>query len=72
MHGLYRWYLPDPIYFRERICVTLQQIGAWDFGLFERSDDITTVAHWYQTDSQRPWLPISCSVRPRGCYPPSN
>ena len=29
MHGLYRWHLPDPIHFDQRLKVTLQQIGAW-------------------------------------------
>jgi hypothetical protein len=47
-HGMYRWHLPDPVVFTERLRVTVQQIGAWDHGLFERSDDISTVAYWYQ------------------------
>ena len=48
-HGLYRWHLPDPIYFAESIRVTLQQIGAWQDGLFERSDDVCSTAYWYQS-----------------------
>jgi hypothetical protein len=48
-HGMYRWHIPDPIIFERRLRVTLQQIGAWDHGHFERSDDISTVAYWYQT-----------------------
>lgn len=47
-HGLYRWHLPDPVLFTDSLRVTLQQIGAWDHGLFERSDDISSVAYWYQ------------------------
>ncbi|MFF0341539.1 glycoside hydrolase family 172 protein [Kribbella sp. NPDC004875] len=47
-HGMYRWHLPDPVIFHERLKVTLQQIGAWDHGHFERSDDISSVAYWYQ------------------------
>jgi hypothetical protein len=50
MHGLYRWHLPDPIFFHERLRVTLQQIGAWDHGLFERQDDLCTTAYWYQSE----------------------
>lgn len=50
MHGLYRWHLPDPIYFTNRLKVTLQQIGAWDQGLFERQDDVSTTAFWYQSN----------------------
>lgn len=49
MHGLYRWHLPDPIYFQSSLRVTLQRIGAWDFRLFERQDDIATTAYWYQS-----------------------
>lgn len=47
-HGLYRWHLPDPIYFDRTLRVAVQQIGAWDHGLFERQDDIATTAYWYQ------------------------
>jgi hypothetical protein len=66
-HGLYRWHLPDPIIFTESLRVTLQQIGAWNHGLFERSDDISSVAYWYQTggtvDGYR--LPDREARRPR-------
>ncbi|MBF4563997.1 glycoside hydrolase family 172 protein [Plantibacter sp. VKM Ac-2876] len=48
-HGMYRWHLPDPVIFSAQLRVTLQQIGAWDHGHFERSDDISSVAYWYQT-----------------------
>lgn len=51
MHGLYRWHLPDPVYFSNRLKVTVQQIGAWDHGLFERRDDIATTAYWYQASA---------------------
>ncbi|KQQ03486.1 MULTISPECIES: glycoside hydrolase family 172 protein [unclassified Rathayibacter] len=65
-HGMYRWHLPDPVLFTERVRVTLQQIGAWDHGLFERSDDIATVAYWYQTGtSTAPRLPAAAERRPR-------
>lgn len=50
MRGLYRFHLPDPIYFKEDIKVTIQQIGCCHNGLFERQDDISTVAYWYQTE----------------------
>ena len=49
MHGVYRWHISDPVYFRERLRVKVQQIGTWDHGgLFERSDDICSVEYWYQ------------------------
>ena len=67
MHGLYRWHLPDPIYFQSKLKVTLQQIGAWDFGLFERQDDIASTAYWYQTAPHAtfPELPPAVERRPR-------
>ncbi len=52
MRGFYRWHIPDPICFEKDIRVTLQQIGAGHQGLFERQDDVATVAYWYQTT---PW-----------------
>ncbi|SDT21164.1 glycoside hydrolase family 172 protein [Microlunatus soli] len=67
MHGLYRWHLPDPIYFAESLRVTLQQIGAWDHGLFERVDDISSTAYWYQTEPHQvfPDLPGRTQRTPR-------
>lgn len=51
-HGLismYRFHKPDPVYFRTSFRATMQQMG-WhpDRGLFERSDDWSSVAYWYQ------------------------
>ena len=51
-HGLYRWHILDPIAFSEDIKVTLQQIGNDDLSLFERSDDVATVAYWYQDSAE--------------------
>jgi hypothetical protein len=66
-HGLYRWHLPDPILFDESLAVTVQQIGAWDHGLFERSDDVCSTAYWYQTGPTAPFpgLPSVHERRPR-------
>jgi hypothetical protein len=66
-HGLYRWHLPDPVVFTSRLRVTVQQIGAWDHGLFERSDDICSVGYWYQTGPHAafPPLPPAAARRPR-------
>lgn len=55
MHGLYRWHLPDPIRFEKKLTVTLQQIGNDDIKLFERADDISSVAYWYQTEPHHPF-----------------
>lgn len=46
-YGMYRWHGQDPVWFDQKLTVTVQQIGAWDGGLFERSDDVATVAYWY-------------------------
>lgn len=67
MHGLYRWHLPDPIFFTQDLRITLQQIGAWDGGLFERQDDLCTTAYWYQHGGSvsLPELPDAPSRWPR-------
>lgn len=57
MRGFYRWHIPDPICFQQDIRVTLQQIGVCHSGLFERRDDVATVAYWYQ-------------LEPHGDFPP--
>ncbi|WP_182141674.1 glycoside hydrolase family 172 protein [Schaalia sp. JY-X169] len=56
-HGMYRWHLLDPVRFRERVRVTLQQIGDRGGHLFERRDDISAVTYWYQV------TPESCGDR---------
>jgi hypothetical protein len=66
-HGLYRWHLPDPIHFARGIRVTLQQIGAWQGGLFERSDDVCSTAYWYQDSGSVRRAPLvpAAQRRPR-------
>ena len=46
--GFYRWHIEDPICFDQDIRVTIQQIGVGYRGLFERQDDVASVAYWYQ------------------------
>ncbi|WP_139692107.1 glycoside hydrolase family 172 protein [Sporolactobacillus terrae] len=58
MHGLYRWHLPDPIRFKSDLRVTLQQIGNDDIKLFERSDDVASVAYWYQKEPHQTFSPL--------------
>lgn len=50
MHGLYRWHIMDPVRFETDIRVTIQQIGHNGVHLFERADDVSSVAYWYQTE----------------------
>ena len=66
-HGLYRWHVPDPIRFREDLRVTVQAIGHDGTGLFERTDDVSSVAYWYQREPHAPFpeFPSKRDRRPR-------
>ena len=46
--SMYRWHLPDPIYWNEDCRITIQQIGWSKDGLFERQDDWSTATFWYE------------------------
>lgn len=48
--GFYRWHIMDPVLFDSSLKVTVQQIGTCHKGLFERQDDVASVAYWYQTE----------------------
>jgi hypothetical protein len=50
MHGMYRWHLMDPIRFEDELRVTIQQMGHNSRELFERTDDVSSVAYWYQSE----------------------
>ncbi|MCI0157749.1 DUF2961 domain-containing protein [Leifsonia shinshuensis] len=58
MHAVYRWHLPDPVWFERDFRATVQQIGVWDKGLFERTDDIFSVAYWYQSEPHAAFPPL--------------
>ena len=53
--SMYRWHLPDPVFWREECRITIQQIG-WDreqrdktgSGLYERQDDWSSATFWYE------------------------
>lgn len=55
VRGMYRWHLMDPIIFHQDLRVTWQQIGGRESGMFEREDDVATVAYWYQTEPHLPF-----------------
>ncbi len=55
MRGFYRWHIPDPVYFQESLKMTIQQMGNCHKGYFERQDDYSTVAYWYQTEPHAPF-----------------
>lgn len=67
MRGFYRWHIPDPIFFEKDLKVTLQQIGVGHKGLFERQDDLSSVAYWYQKEAHSvfPALPEASQRWPR-------
>ncbi|MBK0331459.1 DUF2961 domain-containing protein [Brachybacterium sp. MASK1Z-5] len=59
--GLYRWHVPDPIRFRERIRVTVQALGfarPVDGRVRYRPlrEDVATTAFWYQTEPHAPFV----------------
>ena len=43
--SMYRWYIPDPIYWNTDCRVTIQQIGCC---YYEREDDWSAAAFWYE------------------------
>ena len=47
--SMYRWHIPDPIYFERSLRVTIQALG-WRSGgrYLPLQDDISSVAFWYQ------------------------
>ena len=49
--SMYRWHIPDPIYWEKECRVTIQQIG-WSPNvknhLFERQDDWSSATFWYE------------------------
>ena len=58
MRTFYRWHVQDPVRFEKDLRVTIQQIGVGHKGLFERQDDVATVAYWYQEEPHNPFKPL--------------
>ncbi len=61
--SMYRWHLPDPIYWKKEARITIQQI-AWKGGLAEVSDDWSTATFWYEPVPSAP-LPAMPDVQAR-------
>ena len=55
--SMYRWHLPDPIYWKEHCRITMQQI-AWQDGLAETSDDWSCATFWYEPVPSAPLPPL--------------
>ena len=58
--SLYRWHILDPICYDNDLRVTIQALGAkqlgggkWEYKL--TTDDITSVAYWYQSEPHAPF-----------------
>lgn len=50
---LYRWHIEDPVIFHKHIRVTIEHGHA-----NRRSDDISSVAFWYQSEPHQPFPPL--------------
>ncbi len=49
--SLYRWHIADPIRFKKKLKVTIQDLGWRSEGRYlARRDDFMSVAYWYQTE----------------------
>ena len=54
--SLYRWHVQDPIDFERDLRVTIQALGWAPDGKYKKmSDDIASVAFWYQTEPHAPF-----------------
>jgi len=59
--SMYRWHLPDPIYWKEECRITIQQIGydhsrseSTGTALYERVDDWSSATFWYESVPSSP------------------
>lgn len=59
--SMYRWHIPDPVYWKKECRITMQQIGCC---LYERDDDWSTATFWYEPVPSTP-LPKLPSVEER-------
>jgi hypothetical protein len=71
--SLYRWHIQDPIYFERDLRVTIQALGWGSDGKYKKmSDDIASVAYWYQTEPHAEFPPLpSREVRTRDARRPA-
>ncbi len=54
--SLYRWHVLDPVCFHQDLKVTIQALGWGDDGKYLLlSDDIASVAYWYQAEPHAPF-----------------
>lgn len=54
--SLYRWHILDPVCYDEDLRVTIQALGWGSDGKYKLlSDDIASVAYWYQCEPHAPF-----------------
>ena len=66
--SLYRWHIMDPVCFQQDLRVTIRARGWWPNGRNQPlSDDIASVAYWYQNEPHCPYptLPVLVERWPR-------
>ena len=61
--SMYRWHIPDPVYWNEDCRVTIQQMGIASVGpednvYTERQDDWSTASFWYEPVPSAPLPPM--------------
>ena len=61
---MYRWHIADPINFEKDLRVDLQALGWKNRKYKKMSDDISSVAYWYQAEPHAPF-PKLPSVKER-------
>ncbi|MBE3143130.1 MAG: DUF2961 domain-containing protein [Planctomycetes bacterium] len=64
LNTIYRWHIKDPIYWKKDVRVTIQQIGWSQRGLYERQDDWSCSAFWYEPIPSAP-LPAMSDYQAR-------
>lgn len=59
--SMYRWHIMDPIRFKKRLRVTIQDLGLNrpEKKFLVRRDDMASVAYWYQNLPAKPFAPFS-------------
>lgn len=55
--SMYRWHLPDPVFWQKEVRITIQQI-AWKNGLAETEDDWSCATFWYEPAPSAPLPPL--------------
>ncbi len=72
--SIYRWYLPDPIYWQKECRIAIQQIGyEKGVGLVNRSDDWSCATFWYEQVPSAPLPPMpDLAVRIADLWLPAN